>query len=160
MDRHRRRDQPAGVAFDPGGQRRPQLLPQDIDRGEAISSVLSLAQSVLPQLPPGTLAADRPALRPDGTTPVCLVALNSPAADEKTLYDVGRYQVRNQIMEIRGAVSPVVFGGKIRAVQIYLDREKMLARGRHAARRDEGGRELEYLHPHAARRSSATRTTS
>ena len=31
-------------------------------------------------------------------------------------------------MTIRGAVSPVVFGGKLRAVQVYLDRERMQAR--------------------------------
>ena len=31
-------------------------------------------------------------------------------------------------MAIRGAVSPVVFGGKIRAVQVYMDRQKMQAR--------------------------------
>jgi multidrug efflux pump subunit AcrB len=101
---------------------------QDISPGEALSSVLSLAQSVVPQLPPGTLPPVVLPYDPTATTPVCLVALNSPSADEKTLYDVGRYQVRNQIMEIRGAVSPVVFGGKIRAVQVYLDRERMLAR--------------------------------
>ena len=33
------------------------------------------------------------------------------------------------IMGIPGAVAPVVFGGKIRAVLAYLDREKMQARG-------------------------------
>jgi len=101
---------------------------ENIDQGEAMSSVISLTQSVLPQLPPGTLPSIILPYDPTSTTPVCLVALNSPSADETTLYDVGRYQVRSQVMQIRGAVSPVVFGGKIRAVQIYLDREKMLAR--------------------------------
>src|SRR5262249_95641 len=44
------------------------------------------------------------------------------------LYDVGRYEVRNMIMSINGAVAPVVYGGKIRAVMAYLDRQKMQAR--------------------------------
>jgi len=102
----------------------------DIDRGEALSSVLSLAQSVVPQMPPGTLPPVVIPFDPTATTPICLVAVNGANAGygEKTLYDIGRYEVRNKIMEIRGAVSPVIFGGKVRAVQIYLDRQKMMAR--------------------------------
>ncbi|MBV8231994.1 MAG: efflux RND transporter permease subunit [Planctomycetaceae bacterium] len=101
---------------------------QDIQPGEALSSVLSWSQSVIQYLPPGTLPPVVMPYDPTGTTPVCLVALNSPDAGEKTLYDIGRYEVRNRIMTIRGAVSPVVFGGKLRAVQVYLDRQQMQAR--------------------------------
>ena len=100
----------------------------EVSEGEALSSVLSWSQSVLPHLPPGTLPPSVMPFDPTSTTPACLVALNSPDADEKTLYDIGRYEVRNRIMTIRGAVSPVVFGGKIRAVQVYLDRQRMQAR--------------------------------
>lgn len=98
------------------------------DPGEALTSVQSLAQSVVPQMPPGTLPPVVLPFDPTSTTPICMVALNSDEYGESTLYDVGRYEVRNQIMGIRGAVSPVVFGGKIRAVQIYLDRHRMQAR--------------------------------
>ena len=41
---------------------------------------------------------------------------------------MGRYEVRNMIMGSPGAVAPVVFGGKVRAVMVYLDRQKMQAR--------------------------------
>jgi multidrug efflux pump subunit AcrB len=99
------------------------------DPGEALTSVQSLAQSVVPNMPPGTLPPVVMPFDPTSTTPICMVALNSPEYGESTLYDVGRYEVRNQVMGIRGAVSPVVFGGKIRAVQIYLDRQRMQARG-------------------------------
>lgn len=101
----------------------------DADPGEALTTVSSLAQSESMNLPAGTLPSVVLPFDPTATTPVCLVALNSSQYGETTLYDVGRYEVRNQIMSIQGAVSPVVFGGKIRAVQIYLDREKMQARG-------------------------------
>jgi multidrug efflux pump subunit AcrB len=101
---------------------------QEIQPAEALSSVLAWAQSVIANLPPGTLPPVVMSYDPTGTTPVCLVALNSPEASEKELYDIGRYEVRNRIMTVRGAVSPVVFGGKIRAVQIYLDRQKMQSR--------------------------------
>ena len=60
--------------------------------------------------------------------PVCIVALDSQTQPESILYDVGRYEVRNMIMSIPGAVAPVVYGGKIRAVMAYLDRQKLQAR--------------------------------
>ena len=48
--------------------------------------------------------------------------------DQAITYDVGRYEIRNFIMASPGANAPVVYGGKIRAVLAYLDREKMQAR--------------------------------
>ena len=96
--------------------------------GEAISSVLSWSQSVIQYLPPGTLPPVCMAFDPTTTTPACLIALNGEGLDESTLWDIGRYEVRSRIMTIPGAVSPVVFGGKIRAIQFYLDRQKMQAR--------------------------------
>ena len=60
--------------------------------------------------------------------PACLVALDSKTQSESILYDTGRYEVRNFIMAIPGAVAPVVYGGKVRAVMAYLDREKLQAR--------------------------------
>ena len=64
------------------------------------------------------------------------------------------------IMAQPGAVAPVVFGGKIRAVMAYLDREQMQARGLVAAGRDEGAGRLQRLLAHAATPSSARWTTS
>ena len=49
------------------------------------------------------------------------------------------------IMGIHGAVAPVVYGGKVRAVMVYLDRQKLQARRPLAARRDEGARRLQRL---------------
>jgi multidrug efflux pump subunit AcrB len=100
----------------------------NVDKGEAVTLVQSMAQSVVPQMPPGTLPPVVMSYDPTSTTPVCMIALNSEEYGEKTLYDVGRYEVRNRVMTVRGAVSPVVFGGKIRAVQVYLDQQRMQAR--------------------------------
>lgn len=103
----------------------------DVDPNGALTQVNSLALSTLPNLPPGTLPPVVLPFDPTSTVPVALVALDSsnPADTESILYDVGRYEVRNQIMGIQGAVAPVVYGGKIRAVMIYLDRQKLQARG-------------------------------
>jgi multidrug efflux pump subunit AcrB len=102
----------------------------DVDPNGALTQVNSLALGVIPNLPPGTLPPVVLPFDPTATTPVCVVAVDSedPRNDESVLYDVGRYEVRNYIMGIPGAVAPVVFGGKIRTVLAYLDREKMQAR--------------------------------
>ncbi|HEX5444584.1 MAG TPA: efflux RND transporter permease subunit, partial [Pirellulales bacterium] len=101
----------------------------DVDPNGALTQVNSLALSVLPNLPPGTLPPVVLPFDPTSTVPVCLVALDSESEPESILYDVGRYEVRNMIMSNPGASAPVVFGGKLRAVMLYLDRIKMQARG-------------------------------
>jgi multidrug efflux pump subunit AcrB len=103
---------------------------EDVDPNGALTQVNSLALAAIPNLPPGTLPPVVIPYDPTATTPVCVVALDSadPANNESVLYDVGRYEVRNMIMGQPGAVAPVVYGGKIRAVMAYLDRQKMQAR--------------------------------
>ena len=102
----------------------------DVDPNGALTQVNSLALAAIPNLPPGTLPPVVLPFDPTSTTPVCVVAVDSddPANNESVLYDVGRYEVRNMIMGQPGAVAPVVFGGKVRAVMAYLNRQKMQAR--------------------------------
>ena len=97
----------------------------DIDPNGALTQVNSLASAAIPNLPPGTLPPVILPFDPTGTTPVCIVALDSETQGESILYDTGRYEVRNMIMDIQGAVAPVVYGGKLRAVLAYMDRTKM-----------------------------------
>src|SRR5947199_5948734 len=95
---------------------------EDIDPNGALTQVNSLASAAIPNLPPGTLPPVILPFDPTGVTPVCLVALDSKDAPESILYDTGRYEVRNMIMNVQGAVAPVVYGGKLRAVLAYMDR--------------------------------------
>src|SRR3954471_8381186 len=101
-----------------------------VDPNGALTQVNSLALASIPTLPPGTLPPVVLPFDPTSTTPACLLAVDSddPSNDESVLYDVGRYEVRNMIMSIPGANAPVVYGGKIRAVMLYIDRNKMQAR--------------------------------
>src|SRR6476660_4739274 len=101
----------------------------DTDPNGALTEVNSLASAAIPNLPPGTLPPVVLKFDPTATTPVCLVALDSDSEPESILYDTGRYEVRNMIMANPGAVAPVVYGGKLRAVIAYMDRTKMQARG-------------------------------
>lgn len=102
----------------------------DVDPNGALTQVNSLASAAIPNLPPGTLPPVILPYDPTSTVPVCLVALDSHGQQsEAIMYDVGRYEVRNMIMASPGAVAPVVYGGKLRAVIAYLDRVKLQARG-------------------------------
>jgi multidrug efflux pump subunit AcrB len=99
----------------------------NVDANGALTEVNSLALADVPNLPPGTLPPVVLRFDPTSNTPVCLVALNSKKEGESTLYDLARYEARNFIMQQPGANAPVVIGGKIRAVMLYLDPTKMQA---------------------------------
>ena len=101
----------------------------DADPAGALAQNMSLATGAMPSLPPGTLPPVVMPFDPTSTVPIGLVALNSQTESESTLYDVGRYEVRSMIMSNPGAVSPVVYGGKVRAIMLYMNRDKMQARG-------------------------------
>ena len=100
----------------------------DIDPSSALTQVNSLSTAAIPTLPPGTLPPVILPYDPTSATPVCLVALNSKTQNETTLYDTGRYQVRMMLMASRGANAPVVYGGRLRTILAYLDRNQLQAR--------------------------------
>jgi multidrug efflux pump subunit AcrB len=100
----------------------------DTNPSAALTQVNSLATAAIPNLPPGTLPPVILPYDPTSATPVCIVALNSKTQDESTLYDTARYQVRNMVMASPGSNSPVVYGGRMRTVLAFLDREKLQAR--------------------------------
>ncbi|HZZ79076.1 MAG TPA: efflux RND transporter permease subunit [Gemmataceae bacterium] len=102
---------------------------EDVDPAGALTQVNSLATTEIPTLPPGTLPPVILPYDPTSSTPVCLVALNSKTQGESVLYDTARYQVRMMVMASRGANAPVVYGGKIRTILAYLDRDRLQAHG-------------------------------
>ncbi len=106
-----------------------------IDRSGALTESSSLAGWEYPTMPPGTLPPVILPYDPTSSTPVCLLALDSESGgpdgqgwNEGALYDTGRYEVRPMIMSQKGALAPLVYGGKVRAVMVYLDRQKLQAR--------------------------------
>jgi multidrug efflux pump subunit AcrB len=101
----------------------------NVDRSGALTEVASWVGWEYPTMPPGTLPPIVLPYDPTGTTPVCLVALDSPSQRESVLFGVGRYEVRPMIMSQPGANAPLVYGGKVRAIMVYVDREKVQARG-------------------------------
>jgi multidrug efflux pump subunit AcrB len=101
----------------------------DVDPTAALTMTNSLALSTLPYLPPNTLPPVVLPFDPTGTLPLGIITVSNPDLGEATVKDVARIEVRNALGRVRGAVAPVVVGGKDRAVMIYLDPKKMEARG-------------------------------
>ncbi len=98
------------------------------DRSGALTETNALAGWEYPTMPPGTLPPVVLPYDPTSATPVCLLALNSATHGEAALFDSGRYEIRPMIMAQPGAISPLVYGGKVRAIMMYLDRVKLQAR--------------------------------
>jgi multidrug efflux pump subunit AcrB len=87
-----------------------------VDRSGALTEVNSLAGWEYPTMPPGTLPPVVLPYDPTSSTPVCLMALDSPTQGEAARFGTGRYEVRPMIMAQKGVLAPLVYGGKVRAV--------------------------------------------
>ena len=101
----------------------------NIDPNTAMSQVTSLAMSDLYYLPPGTVPPMVMPFDPTASNPLALITVSSPAFDEKKLYDVAYFDLRNRLQGITGVIAPAVYGGKLRRILAYVDREKLQVRG-------------------------------
>src|SRR5438128_741970 len=66
---------------------------------------------------------------PTASIPLCLIGVSSPTYEETKLYDVAYFELRNRLQGITGVIAPAVYGGKLRRILAYVDREKAQARG-------------------------------
>ena len=111
---------------------------EDISLDTAMSQVTSYAVSDMFYLPPGTIPPMVMPFDPTASVPLCLISISSTRpvnseADlktlEKELYDVAYYELRNRLQSIQGVIAPAVYGGRLRRILAYVDREKLEARG-------------------------------
>src|SRR5438128_5758181 len=100
----------------------------DVDPNTAMSQVTSLAMSDLYYLPPGTIPPMVMPFDPTANIPLALLSVSSPMLDETTLYDVAYFQLRNRLQGISGVIAPAVYGGKLRRILAYVDRDKLASR--------------------------------
>src|SRR5713101_586175 len=101
----------------------------DIDPNTAMSQVSSLAISDLYYLPPGTIPPMVMPFDPTASLPLALITVSSPKFDETKLYDVAYFDLRNRLQGISGVIAPAVYGGKLRRILAYVDRDRLQARG-------------------------------
>ena len=104
---------------------------EGISLDTAMSQVTSYAVSDMFYLPPGTIPPMVMPFDPTAMTPLCLVSVssNDEAMTEKDLYDIAYYQLRNRLQSIQGVIAPAVYGGKLRRILAYVDRDKLHSRG-------------------------------
>jgi len=100
----------------------------DIDPNTAMSQVTSYAMSDLFYLPPGTIPPMVMPFDPTATIPLAILSVSSPSYDETKLYDIAYFDLRNRLQGISGVIAPAVYGGKLRRILAYVDREKLHAR--------------------------------
>src|SRR3990172_4949319 len=100
----------------------------DIDPNTAMSQVTSYAMSDLFYLPPGTIPPMVMPFDPTATIPLAILSVSSPTYDETKLYDIAYFDLRNRLQGISGVIAPAVYGGKLRRILAYVDREKLHAR--------------------------------
>ena len=101
---------------------------EGISLDTAMSQVTSYAVSDMFYLPPGTIPPMVMPFDPTASVPLCLVSVSSPTMTEKELYDVAYFELRNRLQSIPGVIAPAVYGGKLRRILAYVDREKLAAR--------------------------------
>ncbi|MDR3491395.1 MAG: efflux RND transporter permease subunit [Gammaproteobacteria bacterium] len=95
------------------------------DLNTSITQVTSLVMSVLRKLPPGTQPPLILPFDPMAAVPLALVVVNGENKTIEQVYDTARYDVRNAIQAVPGAMAPTVMGGTPREVVIYLDPQKL-----------------------------------
>ncbi|MGH9674248.1 MAG: efflux RND transporter permease subunit, partial [Bryobacteraceae bacterium] len=100
----------------------------DIDPNTAMSQVSSLAISDLYYLPPGTIPPMVMPFDPTASIPLVLLSVSSPQFDETKLYDIAYFDLRNRLQGIAGVIAPAVYGGRLRRVLAYVDRDKLEGR--------------------------------
>ncbi len=94
----------------------------------AMSQVTSYAMSDMFYLPPGTIPPMVMPFDPTASVPLALVTVSSPTMGETDLYDVAYFELRNRLQSIQGVIAPAVYGGKLRRILAYVDRESLEAR--------------------------------
>src|SRR6266446_5173594 len=102
---------------------------EGVDPAEAIAQVSAYAMSDLFYLPPGTIPPMVMPFDPTATLPLALITVSSPKFDETKLYDVAYFDLRNRLQGIPGVIAPAVYGGKLRRILAYVDRDRLQARG-------------------------------
>ena len=94
----------------------------------AQSELTSLAYSIIRLLPPGVYP---PSIYKFGVSslPVGLLSVSSESLGAKEIRDLAYFNVRQQIATIPGISFGPPLGGKVRQITVFMDQQRMLARG-------------------------------
>lgn len=99
------------------------------DLGTDMAQSSALANSSLARLPPNTLQPISIPFNPTATQPLLIIGVTSGSLSETKLKDLTIASIRAQIGAVTGAQAMGTFGGKDRAVMVYVDKRRLEARG-------------------------------
>ena len=94
----------------------------------ANAQVSSTSQFMIKSLPPGILPPEIIDFSAS-SVPILQLGLSGKGLSEQQLNDLGLNFVRPQLITVRGAIIPNVYGGKQRSIMIYLDPKLLQAKG-------------------------------
>jgi multidrug efflux pump subunit AcrB len=98
----------------------------NVDAG--LAEITSLTYSAMRFMPKGMFP---PTIIKFGAQnlPIANLTLSSSTLSEKEVRDIAYFSVRPQLGTVEGVSLPPTFGGAVRQITVFLDRERMLARG-------------------------------
>lgn len=99
------------------------------EQGTNIAQASAQGTSSLARLPPNTLQPTTIPFNPTATQPLIIVGVTSKSLTEARLKDLTVTNIRAKIGTVQGAQALGTFGGKDRAVMVYVDPRKLEARG-------------------------------
>jgi len=102
---------------------------EDVDPAEAMANTSSYAMSDMYYLPPGTLPPMVQPFDPTASKPLMLLTVSSDTRSGSDLYDLAYIELRQMLSGVKGIVAPAAYGGALRRIYIYVDPEKLEARG-------------------------------
>lgn len=94
----------------------------------ALSQVTAISQTILRNLPPGTLPPLILSYKAS-TVPILQLVLSSATIPEQNLNDEANNFLRTQLATVQGAALPNAYGGKIRQMQVDLNPQAMQTYG-------------------------------
>lgn len=100
----------------------------EYDVNAGLAEITSLTYSALRFLPKGMFP---PTIIKFGASslPIAQLTVGSPTLSEKEVRDLAYYTVRPQLAVVPGSAPLPPVGGTVRQITVFMDREKMLARG-------------------------------
>ena len=104
------------------------FLQPDASLDTANAQITAVSQTILRQLPPGTL----PPLIINysaSSVPILHLGLSGKGLSEQQLNDIGQNFLRPQLVTVPGAVIPYPYGGKQRQIMIDLNQDLLQAKG-------------------------------
>jgi multidrug efflux pump subunit AcrB len=94
----------------------------------ALSQITAISQTLLRNMPPGTLPPQILSYSAS-SVPVLQLVLSSDTLPEQDLNDLGNNFIRTQLATVQGAALPYPYGGKVRQIQVDLDPKNMQTYG-------------------------------